>query len=61
MSGEWVTMSTECLECGKTWVAVFSVNTELLLECPACGARAGFNYVEDDANPASGSMEEHGE
>jgi rubrerythrin len=38
-------METECLECGYIWQAVFPEDVESLLECPYCGAIAGFNIA----------------
>lgn len=33
----WLASNVECLECGKTWVAVRELGTTL--ECPDCGSR----------------------
>ena len=46
---DYITMSTECLACGHTWVAVFPENVTALLECPACGVSAGFNQIAQEA------------
>lgn len=34
----WVNGSARCLDCGKNWVAVYTLGSEFL-ECPNCGSR----------------------